>query len=102
MSDRILILGATSGIARALCQQLAAQGHPLVLAGRDVEELEVIAGDLRVRHETSVEVEAFEALDFDGHSAFLQRCLERLGGQMDGVVLCFGYMVDQDTNETDF
>ena len=102
MSDRILVLGATSGIARALCGQLARQGHQLILAARDADELERMATDLRLRYEVSVLIELFEALEFDQHEPLLRRCVERLDGPLDGVVFCCGYMPEQVKTETDF
>jgi NAD(P)-dependent dehydrogenase (short-subunit alcohol dehydrogenase family) len=45
-----VVVGATSGVGRALARRLAAAGTDLVLAGRDGAELDVIIGDLRLRH----------------------------------------------------
>ncbi|MFW0776544.1 MAG: SDR family NAD(P)-dependent oxidoreductase [Rickettsiales bacterium] len=49
-NDLILVIGATSSLAQALCRTLAARGHPLVLCGRDESELELLAGDLQTRY----------------------------------------------------
>jgi len=78
------------------------RGCRLILAGRTVEELEKIAADLRVRYQTEVQIELFEALDFASHAAFVDRCLQRSGGDLHGVILCYGYMVSQATTQTDF
>ena len=40
MSGRVLIVGGTSAIARAAARVWAEKGSDVVLAGRDVEELE--------------------------------------------------------------
>jgi short-subunit dehydrogenase len=45
----VLILGATSPIARHIALSLAERGHALLLAGRDSIELERVAGDVRAR-----------------------------------------------------
>jgi decaprenylphospho-beta-D-erythro-pentofuranosid-2-ulose 2-reductase len=45
-----LVVGATSSLAQAMCRELAAKGYALILAGRDELELEMLAGDLAVRH----------------------------------------------------
>lgn len=102
MSERIIVLGANSGIARALCQILAARGCTLVLSGRNREELEKGAADLQVRHQATAFAETFDALDFESHPAFFERCLARLGGTLDGVVLCHGHLPDQALTQTDF
>ena len=101
-SEKMLVLGATSGIARALSHVLARRGCRLILAGRDREELDRMAADLRVRYHVAAESMDFDALDFDGHPAFLQHCIERLEGQLDGVVLCYGQMAAQALTETSF
>jgi short-subunit dehydrogenase len=49
-SGSIVILGATSGIARAMAEIWSARGESLVLAGRDPEALSILAKDLGVLH----------------------------------------------------
>jgi len=65
MTDNIppmhVIVGATSPIARAYATGCAAAGIPLVLAGRDLDELQLIASDLRIRHGVAVNVERYDA-----------------------------------------
>jgi short-subunit dehydrogenase len=102
MAEKVLILGATSGIARALAHVMAERGVELVLAGRRTEELGRDAADLRIRTNGKVEVEPFEALDFEGHEAFYRRAMAKAGGPFDGVVLAYGTMTDQDATEKDF
>jgi short-subunit dehydrogenase len=101
MSETLVVLGATSGIARALCQRLAARGCHLILAGRNLAEIEPLASDLRVRHRAEVSIEPFDALDFDGVGGFVDRCFAQPTGAPSGVVLCYGYMVDQSLTQTD-
>lgn len=102
MSENVLILGATSGIARALGHVLAQRGCRLILAGRKGEELDKMAADLRIRYQAEAAVEPFEALDFAGHAAFLDRCTGRFSGDLTGVILCYGYMTTQAEADTDF
>ncbi len=47
---KVLILGATAGMGRALARQLAERGDTLFLLGRSEEELSRSAADLSVRH----------------------------------------------------
>ncbi|HEX4143800.1 MAG TPA: SDR family oxidoreductase [Pirellulales bacterium] len=100
MSENVLILGATSGIAKELARVLAERGCGLVLAGRNRAELERSAADLRLRYHASADVEIFDAMDFAGHGAFIARCLSR-PNPIDGVVLCYGYLPDQRQTEID-
>jgi decaprenylphospho-beta-D-erythro-pentofuranosid-2-ulose 2-reductase len=97
----VLILGATSGIAKALAYEFAKKEHNLLLAGRDVEELTLIAKDIRIRHGVSVSVHRFDALDYDGHAGFFAKCVEE-AGELEGLVLAYGYLGDQKKAEEDF
>ncbi len=97
----VLILGATSGIAKALAYQFAEQQHNLLLAGRDVEELKRIAQDISIRHEVRATVHPFDALDYEGHADFFAGCVEAVG-EIDGVVLAYGYLGDQKLAENEF
>ncbi len=85
----LVVLGATSDIARAISSELALRGTGLVLAGRNVEELRRLAADLGVRHGVHAAAEPFDALAFEDHPAFVRRCFEG-PREVDGVVLCFG------------
>ncbi|MBI1313983.1 SDR family oxidoreductase [bacterium] len=95
MSENVVILGAGSGIARAVAQRLAARGCRLLLCGRDADELERNAADLRVRHNASATAVPFDALDFDSHAPFWENCLQQCDGRINGVLLCFGTLPDQ-------
>lgn len=86
--NNVLIVGATSGIARALARVYAQRGVKLILAGRDASALEQDAADLRVRCDAQVEIAPFDAL----HPA-----ADWLGGvQVDTAVLCHGVMLDNE------
>lgn len=101
MSGAYLILGATSAIARATAHALAAQGHSLTLAGRDLAEMERDAADLRLRHRVDVYITAFDAEDFSGHARFLDQVIEQ-GGELEGVILAFGYLGEQSRAAREF
>lgn len=66
----VLILGATSDIARAVALRFAAAGHPLILAGRDAARLEREAADIALRHGVETRALAFDALDVAGFAGF--------------------------------
>ena len=98
----VLIVGALSGMARAIAGELAGQGHSLILAARDQDELLRTAADLRLRHRVTVETAAFEALDFDSHPAVVDAADRALLGGLTGVVFCAGWMAEQELAESDF
>jgi decaprenylphospho-beta-D-erythro-pentofuranosid-2-ulose 2-reductase len=101
MMNHILIIGATSGIARAIAHQYAKEKHPLILAGRDSGEMERIASDIRIRHRVPVSVKTFDAEAYAAHSDFFTSCVEG-GGVLGGMILAHGYMADQQSAQEDF
>lgn len=58
----VLIVGATSSLAEALCRELAGRGHKLMLAGRDAQALKILSDDLAVRYGTLCETLAWDML----------------------------------------
>jgi short-subunit dehydrogenase len=50
-----LITGATAGIGREFCRQLAAQGHDLLVVARDGNKLEGLRRELETQHDVSVD-----------------------------------------------
>ncbi len=102
MSQNVLILGATSGIARAVVRRLARDGDCLLLAGRNEEELKRIANDVHVRAECRADTICFDALATDEHAAFVEQCIAHFDDQLDGVILCHGTMFDQAEAQNDF
>ena len=91
----VLILGASSAIARATAKKFAAHGNDLILAGRQREELEADAADLTLRYKIAARILVFDALDFESHEPVLSRLLRESGDSLDGVVICIGYLGDQ-------
>lgn len=89
MGARVLVLGATSSIARAAANAFAKRGDTLLLAGRDAAELGRIASDIRIRYGRACECATFDATDIGSHRRFLDSVVARLGG-LDGVLLAFG------------
>jgi len=98
----VLILGATSAIARAVASEFGRRGFDLLLAGRDTEELELLAADLRIRHGVGAAALPFEALAYETHARFLEECQAASAGTIEGAVLCFGTLGDQASAQADF
>ncbi|MFN3167551.1 MAG: SDR family oxidoreductase [Phycisphaeraceae bacterium] len=91
----VLIVGATSGIARAVAAAYAARGGRLVLAARDLQSLEEDASDLRVRFGTDVQTRAFDATD----AAAADKLLDGLRTEV--AVLCHGTMLSNEQARAD-
>lgn len=90
----VLILGATSGIGKAVARRWAMDKADLVLAARDTAEAERTAADLRVRYGAKARVVEFDALKFESFEQFTNGFFSD-GSRLAGVVLCYGYMIDQ-------
>lgn len=85
----VLILGATSSIARGAAYAFAEKGYDLFLAGRDSHELKRLSNDIAIRYRCKVQHGLFDAEAFDRHSTFLNNVIALMGG-LDGVLLAFG------------
>lgn len=92
--QRILILGATSSIARALATEFARHGASLFLAARDLEEVQRTAQDLQIRFQVPVHAGVFEAEDLASHPGLLETVRQDLG-EVDGVVFAVGMLGSQ-------
>lgn len=101
MNRVVLILGATSSIARAVAAAFGAQKDRLFLAARDEKELARIAADLKIRYGVDVACDTFDAEDVDSHRAFLTKVHQKMGA-LDGVVVAFGDMGDHKKGLLDF
>lgn len=97
----VLILGATSPIAREVANRYAEEGQPIHLGARDVEEAERIASDIRIRHDVETAAGHFDAREFDEHRNFVGEVTEAIG-PIDVCLIAFGYMGDQEEAERDF
>jgi hypothetical protein len=91
----VLILGATSAIASALAREFATHKFDLVLGGRDREELSALASDLSLRYGIRAGVLPLDALDTQTHASTLRSFLAEAGNDLEGVVVCMGYLGDQ-------
>ena len=84
----LLILGATSDIARACAHRFAADGFNLVLAARNPDALGSDTKDLKIRYGVEVKTVPFDALATEGHYSFFQS----LDPVPDGVLCAIGTM----------
>ena len=97
---KVLILGGTSPIARLLAIKFASIGAHLYIASRDEAEGGRIANDIQVRSGVPAVAGKFDAADFASHTELIERVTKELGG-LDGVVLCFGALGDEDKAQID-
>jgi short-subunit dehydrogenase len=84
------VTGASSGIGEQLARELCARGHDVVLVARRRHRLEKLAAELREKHESRAEVLACDVADPADRDRLLHD-LDRLGVELDVLVLCAGF-----------
>lgn len=95
-----LVLGASSAVARAFARIVAERGDAVILAGRDLADLERSAADLALRGAAEARVVAFDAADRAGHQPVLEAAGQVEAGRLD-ILLAFGLMPEQAAMEAD-
>ena len=100
-SKRILVLGATSGIAEATCRIWASQGARLFLVARNADKLAAVAADLRTRGASYVDTAVADLDDTAQHPSLLAHAVNSLTG-MDVAYLAHGILGEQPQAERDF
>jgi NAD(P)-dependent dehydrogenase (short-subunit alcohol dehydrogenase family) len=96
MTDTVfLVLGASGGIGRALCAQLASQGARIVLAARRPEPLDELAATL------SVETlgQPLDARSSEQVRQAAEAAVARFG-RLDGVACCVGSIILKAAHQT--
>lgn len=98
----VLILGANSAMAKAMARSMAGPDVRLILASRNVEELQKTADDLTIRAPGSQNlVMAFDATKVETHGEFLAQVWKKVKN-LDEVYLFFGLLHPQDQAQRDF
>lgn len=97
----ILILGANSGMAKPLARRLVLSQAQLVLAGRNLKELEASAADLAIRSQgPKPMVFPFDIAALENHGSFLAQVLKKVKN-LDEAYLFVGCMHEQKAAESD-
>ena len=91
---RVLIVGATSAIARAVARGFAARQAEFFLVGRQRERLEAVAADLRTRGAGRIETLALDASDLASHDRLVSSAQAALSG-LDVALIAHGSLSDQ-------
>lgn len=97
----VLVLGATSPIARAIAREYARGGARVALGARDQDEAGRLAADLRVRFGVASQAYPFDARRFGEHPDFVRRVIAD-NGPIDVAVVAFGDLGDRRRSIEDF
>jgi short-subunit dehydrogenase len=94
----VLILGAGSDVAVACAHQFAIEKYDLYLAGRDKDQLDILASDIQIKHQVKASAIVFDALLFDQHTTFY----ENLNPKPEVAICVFGLLGDQAVSAKDW
>jgi len=98
---RILVLGATSGIAEACCRLWADRGDSLFLVARNADKLAAVAADMRTRGASYVDTAVADLDNTTTHPEMLAHAINSLAG-LDIAYLAMGMLGDQSKAEQGF
>jgi decaprenylphospho-beta-D-erythro-pentofuranosid-2-ulose 2-reductase len=98
---RVLVLGATSGIAEACIRLWADRGDSLYLVGRSADKLAVVAADARTRGASQVDIAVANLDETASHPEMLAHAINSLGG-LDIAFLALGVLGEQVEAERNF
>lgn len=79
MTETWIILGATSGMARAFARDRAARGASLILCGRDMDDMQASAADALARGAAATEVMAIDIRKPETFTPILDRAASLAG-----------------------
>jgi decaprenylphospho-beta-D-erythro-pentofuranosid-2-ulose 2-reductase len=96
----VLVLGGASDIGAAIAARLAAPRHAtVVLAGRQGDALRAAAVPIEEAGAARVEILPFDADDTDSHDEVMGAAAKLAGTDLDVIVLAFGLLGNQETDE---
>ncbi len=99
--SNILILGATSAIAKHTTRLFAADEHSLYLVARNEDKLSSMKQDMLVRGATTVSFETLDLSDDKLHEDLIQRATDSMGS-IDIVLIAYGTLGIQKISEQSY
>jgi len=94
----LLVIGATSDIAKATAREYASHGFDLYLACRSPDDMTGFVQDLKIRSGRNTQSLALDILDYDSHKGFYDALEEKPAG----ILVAAGYLGEQATAQYDF
>lgn len=93
----ILILGATSAIAKHTARLFSADEHALYLVARNENKLSSMKQDMLVRGAKNINYEILDLADEKEHEKMINRATEAMGS-IDTVLIAYGTLTNQSTS----
>lgn len=94
MSQRMLVLGATSKVAQEIARRAAAEHKELLLVARNAERLTTVASDLKARGAARVECICGDLAQVSSHRELVEDITARMP-DFDSLLLAYGTLGDQ-------
>ncbi|MFA6761131.1 MAG: SDR family oxidoreductase [Sulfuricurvum sp.] len=94
----VLVVGATSDIAKDLARIYAQNGYDLYLSARDSSKLTTLQRDLIVRSKVEVKLLDLDVSEFSSHASVVAS----LDPMPSGVIVASGVMFEQGESQSDF
>ena len=98
--QNIVVIGATSAIAKEAARIYASQGAALYLVARNEEKLSVLAKDLKVRGCSELYTKLLDIALIEEHETMVNDIFARMG-RVDRVLIAHGILPDQAACEAD-
>ena len=98
--QNIIIIGATSAMAKEVAKLYAIEKANMYLIARNTSELDIIKQDLSVRGANTVYTAPFDANQFDSHQEVIEEAFEALG-RVDLLLVAHGSLPNQELCQTD-
>ena len=98
---KIIIIGATSAIARSTARLYAEQNSQIFLVGRDEGRLRELKADLELRGANSIENLTLDITNINEHANVINKSIQFLG-HIDIAIICHGSLPDQKKCESNF
>lgn len=99
--SNILILGATSSIAKHTTRLFAADEHSLYLVARNEDKLASMKQDMLVRGATDVHYETLDLADNSKHEEMIKRATDTMGS-IDTVFIAYGTLANQNDSAASY
>ncbi|RYD15896.1 MAG: SDR family NAD(P)-dependent oxidoreductase [Lysobacteraceae bacterium] len=96
-----LVVGASSGLGRALATELARNGHDLLLVASDPRDVEAVAADLRLRHGIDARALALDLAREPDPVARIATLLDAMPRPLDALLLPIGWSSAADDGTLD-
>jgi short-subunit dehydrogenase len=90
-----LVIGASTGLGRALVNRLAKERKNLIIVSSDSRDLAAVESDLTNRHEIRVKTIAYDVTTDDGYLTAIETAARDMGA-IDGLFFPIGAVVESD------